>query len=1148
MFKKLFFVFSIIFISFFSINVNAADTYPNDPYLYDKNGITTISTSFDKFTVIGNIYDKRPADFKAAKAYVAVYNSDKSLASVYDFSDLNGKSINQALPEFEKGKNMRVRLFVWNSTKPLYSSYEVTYKNTFMNSLVLEAEDIICSEVYLTNDTNASGGKAAVFSGHIWDHTQLATNSMYTNIYVNNSTSRIMCNLWMRCYTTSTQTASIYQDLNVGEFSAKFFNEKTDDTYRWISTKMYLNPGMNYIAFKHRCPSRIDKFIITTNLNYVPDGLGDVPPDASIEDLENQWASYWNEPTIKPISSHPRLYVTQNTKDEFIKRISTGDYAWIYNKFKGYANETLNCTLDTTKANNHDSYLLTKILSRALCYMTGEETEKSHAQQTIEYMKEYLTTVRTPDDQGDITRTRGDIMVAAAIVYDWCYDALTNSDKEFFISQFKEIAASKEIGWPPVNMSSVASHAGEQEIFRDLLSAGVAIYNEYPLMYNISAGRLFDEMLPARNWLRKAGRFEMGNDYGEARAYSEVWADAIFKAMGYDSIYGDIGSQNLRWLIYSRLPYGSMMPSGDMYTLDRTNPDYYNPNYVLTMAIASNIYNDSILKQEFNRRFNMGYYSEENQFYFMLFNNPSISGEIWDNLPLSSVSKYPFTAAIARTSWQEGYRANTAIGFMNMHEVFVGDHQNIFTGDFQIYYKGLLAMNTGVYNESTQHNEGYKRRSIAGNVMLCYDPDETFTPSWSNVTVPNDGGQRNPYVNENGESKGSSVNLFTEFNVGSNGISQNEELTVAKNVKTYTGPNESTPAFTYVGGDLTNAYSDKVENYERHMVFADMFDDETPAAFIVYDKMTAKDASFKKTWLLHSQEEPTLNNNIITIKRTEGEFNGKLTNKVLLPENPYVNIVGGNDMFTVGGIDMTPVNKPNTVEQGNYRIEVSSSSQNKEDTFLNAMYVSNADSDAALEMTKYEDESFIGVMFKDRLVLFNKTMLDISGFSIEVSQNTLVFVSGLEDGNYMVGNTVASTHNGCITLELSKGTHKVIKTTVTSSNFVLDENTKNKIGDFFVWHTASDNGMGYGNYLYLPSPTIYENQICYIPYKVLEEFGATVNVNGSVVEVAANGKTKSVNTITKNNTVYVNPSDVASVINYTFSYNANAKVLTATKK
>lgn len=86
----------------------------------------------------------------------------------------------------------------------------------------------------------------------------------------------------------------------------------------------------------------------------------------------------------------------------------------------------------------------------------------------------------------------------------------------------------------------------------------------------------------------------------------------------------------------------------------------------------------------------------------------------------------------------------------------------------------------------------------------------------------------------------------------------------------YIGPNEKTPAFSYIKGDLTKAYSDsKMASYKRGMVFMDLFNEEYPAAMVVFDRVVSKNASFQKKFLLQSCFEPAIENNRIIITVTE---------------------------------------------------------------------------------------------------------------------------------------------------------------------------------------------------------------------------------------------------------------------------------------
>lgn len=1130
-----------------------------------------------------------------AQVAAAVYNSDNSLHSVYydRVKLISGKnSFEYNFVGFDYTKGMYAALYVWKDMNPLCKPRNFRLPNELKyGSVTIEAEDIMAEKPthgIPISDSDASGGRAAYFTAHRWDTAAARPSSdgsddtLYTEIDVESHSYAGDYVLWYRYkLMSSAQGSFIWYRYGDAAYARKHASQIIDGTYRWASINITLKEGINELAFNSGVPSYIDRFIITSNFNFKPVGVDDFPVFVTDEILESQWSKLWALPPVAPPKGHPRLYVTPGSMDEFKARLNSSENGWMYNKFKTrYAYEALDCTLDTALSNNYNSLTLVKIMSRALVYVVGDETDINHAKQTISYMRDFLDTVRTPDDTGDITRIRGDIMVAAAVVYDWCYDALTDDDKEYFKDKFVTIAASKEIGWPPDNMSSVASHGGEQEIFRDLLAAGIAIYDEYPIYYNLAAGRMFEEMIPAREWLRASGRFDPGNDYAECRGYSEMWAGMTLKRMGCDeSIYGACTAVPLRWLIHNRMPYGAMMPSGDMYTLTRTESAYYHRNYMLTYLLGANLYGDPVLKQEFRRRFDLAYAGEEVQFWYTVFNDTDIGTDTCYDEPLAKVCDYPLSAISHKTNYQEGYDADTAFAFMNMHEVFVGDHQNIYTGDFQIYYKGLLAMNTGTYNASTQHNEGYKRRAIAGNTMLCYDPDETFVPTWSTVTVPNDGGQRTPYLDENGRSKGSVVGKLDEFEIDSDGIARNKDLVVAEDVHKYVGPNKHTPLYSYISGELTNAYSDKVEYYKRSMVFADLANDIYPAAFIVYDRMKSADASFKKTWLMHSQQKPEITDNIITIKRTDEDFDGKLTDRVLLPEAHNIEVIGGdnNEMFTVGGLLMAP--KANTIEGGNYRIELSPRNENLEDEFLNVMYVSDASGNAPeLRSTKVETELFVGASVYDRIVLFAKNDIVNTSFRLTVNSDfdkTYVLICDVAEGTWNIsGNSesinVSSAYGeNVIFAELADGTYTFTPTTASASSITYPEREVNNPGDFVIWKYTSHidgNGSLEGNFIYQVKPTILRAGVQCVPSELMEQFGADVTYSGNRVTVTKDGKSAvidvNVGTVAiggveisplctpfiSEGAVYVAIKDFSGLLGYDFSYKTYSHMLTANIK
>ena len=132
----------------------------------------------------------------------------------------------------------------------------------------------------------------------------------------------------------------------------------------------------------------------------------------------------------------------------------------------------------------------------ALQYLVTQDEKLGRA--TVEAALTFLKGMELPDRQ-DACRVTGRAMVTGALAYDWLYPLLLADEKPAFRGELVRLAKTQECSYPPTRQGSVTGHASEAQIMRDMLSAGIALYDEFPEMYDLAAGRFFREHLPVRN-------------------------------------------------------------------------------------------------------------------------------------------------------------------------------------------------------------------------------------------------------------------------------------------------------------------------------------------------------------------------------------------------------------------------------------------------------------------------------------------------------------------------------------------------------------------------------------------------------------------------------------------------------------------------
>lgn len=714
-----------------------------------------------------------------------------------------------------------------------------------------------------------------------------------------------------------------------------------------------------------------------------------------------------------PPSDHPRLYLRSQHASQIKERFNDPDLVSVVEKIKSQASQSLQL----------------KIEWQAIQYLGS--LDKSKGREIIDSTLYLLKNTQLPE-MGDAARYTGRIMVTGAMVYDWLYPLTTASEKEAFIKEFIRLAHTLECGYPPTQQGSVTGHSSESFIMRDLLSAGIAIYDEYPEMYELAAKRFFTEHLPVRNWIYNGNAYHQGDSYGPLRYSWDTYPLMIFDRMGVPNIYNPEQQYVPYYYLYTTRPDGQRLRSGDTFLHSNHGAPRGNPweQYVGTLFTAS-YYSDGYLLEQFirqgagNEKAHGRILQYEKIFEFLWW-NVDLEPKPIKTLPLSRYFGSPFGWMVARTGWDK----NSVIAEMKINEYNFNNHQHMDAGSFQIYHHGSLATESGLYGGThgsygSPHNKNYYWRTIAHNSLLIYDPQEQFS---TRSDYMNDGGQRLP----NNRYEPQNLKMLLDPDNGYN----------TGDVMAYgIGPDPNKPDYTYLKGDITKAYSSKVNQVKRTFVFLNLHNDEVPASLIVYDKISSTAPDYKKYWLLHCIEEPGINNNEFTILNNLDGNQGKLINTCLIPEteNLELNSVGGpGKEFWVFGknYENEPRNSnpDDTYERAAWRVEISPKEYDYDNLFLNVMQVMKNDGHK-IKVNTITGEKIVGVVISDRITFFSNNYTEINtsfSFTIRDSGHYKILLTDLEPGDWqlfkdqkLVLPTAKVNKNGLLYFEGTKGIYNL---------------------------------------------------------------------------------------------------------------------------
>ncbi len=747
---------------------------------------------------------------------------------------------------------------------------------------------------------------------------------------------------------------------------------------------------------------------------------------------------HYPAPPIFPPKEHPRVYFMRSRIPEIKERFSAEVNHDAHRRYQKAKAPDAALEIPASEKINFSAVVLNNIECRAFAYAV--EGEREMGKSAVSAMLSYLER-----SVGGDYNVRGQIIFTAGTVYDWCYDLLSKEEKDYICVRALEIAEGLEMGYPPIKQGSFSGHGVECTLFRDLLVFGMAVYDERPDVWGNVAGRLFSEHFIAKDYLYSCRMNMQGGHYTAYRSVWEYLCTWIFDAIGYPKIMGEEQENLLDWMIYARRGDGQLFRDGDSST--NNHPlGRYDSSAVQSFLFGGNYFKNPYLKWEGLRCFSNAVLEEPsgnrstNPVEFMLFNDPRVEAKPHSELPLSIYFPSPKGAMIARTGWDDGFDSPAVVCEMKINEYWTGNHQHLDAGAFQLYYKAPLAIDSGYYQAARYNSDGsvniaegnngntgyasyhdysYQKRTIAHNTVIVYDKDEDFG-NYPNRA--NDGGQRFP----NGGREANDLETFLDEK---NGYRIGEVLAHEFGGDLYA------PNYTYIKGDISGAYGDKIKGFERSFVFLNLKNSEHPAALMVFDRVETSKPELKKEWLCHGMNAPEVKGSRSTFEVTEDDYNGKLVVDTLLPkaENLEITPVTDPANFDIQGVNYKAILYDGACNQGGAcRISVSPKAPSAEDFFLNVLQVMDADSKSEpLTPEIIESESVYGALIADRAVIFVKSRersADMLNFTLNTKAKLEITVCGVAGGTWLVnGNEVKASEEGGVLLFFGEGGEYTVK-------------------------------------------------------------------------------------------------------------------------
>ena len=669
--------------------------------------------------------------------------------------------------------------------------------------------------------------------------------------------------------------------------------------------------------------------------------------------------------TVCPVYSvragHPRLFVTKEDIPN-IKSAAKTSARNTYWQTKEDVDNLLHGSISfpnpTAVNGTENGWVISKVSQVAMLYLiTGKKEYLDYTKKFLQKIIEYYR-IRIDNNLNADWYVFSQISTLCA--YDWIYDALTQDEREKIGRPLYQVMM--DIAWHGEGLrpQRIRENTGGYNTGfygTDALPWYIAItfYNDgiddarcekmfqKGLQLNMKMTQFHSELI-GKNGGGSTGcvGYALGAypvaDFNFIRSYRA--ATGIDMSQKLDYVLG-----YLNFIDWNRLPGNREFGFGDSYHYDCLLPEK-EINYHLR-EIAT-LYGSSPNVQRLLGLFNKKNYTE--RLPFMPFLQKYPQGTPGASSSGKGAMYFDGTGEVimrSGTGADDTYALFVSGGRTSYHKHFDNNH-------FTIYKKGYRALDTGTRPEPGWHLSHYYARTVAHNCVTIRMPDERMPGYWGGGAptenkfepIPNDGGQSST--------------------LGS----------VLKEMRT-------TDDYVYLASDATKSYnSKKASLVVREFIYF------YPDLFVVFDRVTATDKNYPKTWLIHTINEPVMKGDREFSETSDG---GKMICRTLYPANAMLTKIGGSgkDFWSDGrnwplpkltpqeygyNMNLPPANHP---QLGHWRMEVSPQTASKEDLFMHIIQVGDKNLSDLPDTETFETATQIGVKFtylgKYHTLTFDKT-------------------------------------------------------------------------------------------------------------------------------------------------------------------------------